>query len=109
MPPPPSQRPDALSLSPFQAIAKHAKGIKTLQLYWNLKYTDAGIQALASSLAGLVDLNLSGCKQITDKSLEAVGQGCKSLERLDITRVSALFFLYVWILVLIIFSLSPLS
>jgi len=74
-----------VSNASLQSIAASAKGVKEVEVYWNLKVGDDGLKAL-TALGDLVLLNLSGCKAITDKGLRCVGEAFKSLESLDITR-----------------------
>ena len=61
-----------VSNASLQSIAASAKGVKEVEVYWNLKVGDDGLKAL-TALGDLVLLNLSGCKAITDRASGALG------------------------------------
>ncbi|CAB3360728.1 Hypothetical predicted protein [Cloeon dipterum] len=67
-------------------IVQYLKSIEALSLGLCYKITDAGVAQLSSNnaptLTNLKYLNLSGCKMITDLSLEHL-ERCKGLQRLD--------------------------
>lgn len=60
--------------------------LRSLSLYWNLNVTDASLFLLAANCSSLVQLNLSGCKLVTDDGLRSVVSSCPNLTDLDLTR-----------------------
>jgi hypothetical protein len=65
---------------------QYLKSLDVLSLSSCYKITDAGVAQLSSNtaptLSNLRSLNLSGCKMVTDLSLEHLDR-CKGLKRLD--------------------------
>ncbi|XP_056171658.1 F-box protein At3g58530 isoform X2 [Syzygium oleosum] len=64
------------------AVTSCCPNLKVLSIYWNVRVTDIGIKHLVESCRHLVDLNLSGCKQILSK--------CSSLQSLNLYALSSL-------------------
>merc|ERR1719174_1304750 len=52
--------------------------------------TDPSIIALANACKSLVTLDLQCCYQLTDPSILAIAENCKSLEKLDVGACSKL-------------------
>ncbi|KAL4558158.1 hypothetical protein LXL04_036356 [Taraxacum kok-saghyz] len=70
----------------IEAITAATSSLKIFSIYWNVRVTDVGISHLVKNCKHIVELNLSGCKGISDKSLQMVGDNYECLELLDITR-----------------------
>ncbi|XP_076942572.1 F-box protein At3g58530 [Bidens hawaiensis] len=70
----------------IEDITKASPSLKIFSIYWNVRVTDVGISHLVNHCKHIVDLNLSGCKGISDKSLQMVAEIYPHLESLDITR-----------------------
>ncbi|KAK9065817.1 hypothetical protein SSX86_015218 [Deinandra increscens subsp. villosa] len=70
----------------IEAITKASPSLKIFSIYWNVRVTDVGISHLVDNCKHIVDLNLSGCKGISDKSLQMISECYQHLESLDITR-----------------------
>jgi hypothetical protein len=48
------------------------------------RVSDEGLQALASRLTSLTDLNLAGCTQVSDNGLRALAAGLTALTNLNL-------------------------
>ncbi|XP_076918188.1 F-box protein At3g58530-like isoform X1 [Bidens hawaiensis] len=99
----------------IEDITKASPSLKIFSIYWNVRYfnfhlisfiflyiciylvilsdnifffrvTDVGISHLVNNCKHIVDLYLSGCKGISDKSLQMISESYPHLESLDITR-----------------------
>ncbi|XP_042754239.1 F-box protein At3g58530 isoform X1 [Lactuca sativa] len=70
----------------IEAITAVTPSLKIFSIYWNVRVTDVGISHLVKNCKHILELNLSGCKGISDKSLQMVGDNYQHLELLDITR-----------------------
>ncbi|XP_071737504.1 F-box protein At3g58530 [Rutidosis leptorrhynchoides] len=70
----------------IEAITGVSPSLKIFSIYWNVRVTDVSISHLVKNCKHIVDLNLSGCKGISDKSLQMVSENYQHLESLDITR-----------------------
>mmetsp|Transcript_26481 Transcript_26481/g.50012 ORF Transcript_26481/g.50012 Transcript_26481/m.50012 type:complete len:343 (-) Transcript_26481:492-1520(-) len=70
------------------ALVKGEAGahLQFLSLYWNLRVTDAILEAIGERCSQLTDLNLSGCKQISDVGMCSLAKGKPDLLRLNVTR-----------------------
>lgn len=66
-------------------VCKSCTDIEQIQLYWNMRITDASLKAIGSLHKTLRYLNLSGCQNITDRGLESLGW-CQLIE-LNLTRM----------------------
>ncbi|XP_020272793.1 F-box protein At3g58530 [Asparagus officinalis] len=51
------------------AITSVCPEFRTFSIYWNVRITDLSIKHLVKNCKHITDLNLSGCKNITDQSL----------------------------------------
>ncbi|XP_050379589.1 LOW QUALITY PROTEIN: F-box protein At3g58530 [Argentina anserina] len=60
--------------------------LKNFSIYWNVRVTDIGITHLVKNCKYIIDLNISGCKNLSDKSLQLVAQTYPDLESLNLTR-----------------------
>ncbi|GAB2295450.1 hypothetical protein Dimus_029617 [Dionaea muscipula] len=70
----------------LEAITYISPSLKVFSIYWNVRITDIGIQHLVKNCKHVVDLNLSGCKNITDHSMQLIADCYQDLESLNITR-----------------------
>ncbi|KAJ9184646.1 hypothetical protein P3X46_004350 [Hevea brasiliensis] len=70
----------------IEAITSACPKLKVFSIYWNVRVTDVGINHLVENGKHVVDLNLSGCKNISDKSLQLVADNYQDLESLNLTR-----------------------
>jgi F-box/leucine-rich repeat protein 2/20 len=70
----------------IEAITSICPKLKVFSIYWNVRVTDAGIRNLVKNCRHITDLNLSGCKSLTDKSMQLVAESYPDLESLNITR-----------------------
>ncbi|KAL8225276.1 hypothetical protein R6Q57_017833 [Mikania cordata] len=70
----------------IEAISKASPSLKIFSIYWNVRVTDVGISHVVNNCKHIVDLNLSGCKGISNKSLKMISERYQHLESLDITR-----------------------
>ncbi|KAI3760546.1 hypothetical protein L1987_50942 [Smallanthus sonchifolius] len=70
----------------IEAVTKASPSLKIFSIYWNVRVTDVGISHLVNNCKHIVDLNLSGCKGMSDKSLKMISESYQHLESLDITR-----------------------
>ncbi|KAJ6382334.1 hypothetical protein OIU77_030898 [Salix suchowensis] len=52
----------------------------------SFRVTDIGIKHLVENCKHIVDLNLSGCKTISDKALQIIAENHQDLESLNLTR-----------------------
>lgn len=69
-------------------VAQCCPNLRRFSLYWNVRVTDKGVCRIlrAQQSNALRDLNLSGCKHITDDTVQRVVSKAPKLEILDITR-----------------------
>ncbi|PWA87071.1 Regulator of chromosome condensation 1/beta-lactamase-inhibitor protein II [Artemisia annua] len=70
----------------IEAITAASPSLRKISIYWNVRVTDVGISHPVKKCKHIVDLNLSGCKGISDKGLQMVADNYQHLESLDITR-----------------------
>lgn len=72
-------------------LASRCQGLRVLSLYWNVKVTDHGLCRLFRAQQGsdLRDVNLSGCKYLTDKTIQRLVERAPLLDVLDLTRCPA--------------------
>ncbi|XP_062112270.1 F-box protein At3g58530 [Humulus lupulus] len=70
----------------IEVITSACPKLKVFSIYWNVRATDGGIRSLVKNCKHVVDLNLSGCKNISDKSLQLVAEHYPELEFLNLTR-----------------------
>ncbi|CAK0834881.1 unnamed protein product [Prorocentrum cordatum] len=70
------------------AIAQRCPRLRSLSLYSNCKVTDRGLMLAlrAQQGTGLRDLVLSGCKQVSDETVQRVVSKAPDLETIDLTR-----------------------
>lgn len=55
-------------------------------MYWNLQVTDVSLQPMGLRCAKLVDLNVSGCKRLTDVGMRHLAAGVPRFTHLNLTR-----------------------
>lgn len=60
--------------------------LEQLSVYWNLQVTDVSLQPMGLRCAKLVDLNVSGCKRLTDVGMRHLAAGVPRFTRLNLTR-----------------------
>lgn len=65
------------------AVAKNCVALEALNLGHCSQITDAGVSAIASC-SGLTTLILEECSKITDNAIQALSDGCTSLEHFNI-------------------------
>ncbi|OMO68838.1 Leucine-rich repeat, cysteine-containing subtype [Corchorus olitorius] len=70
----------------IEAITSCCPKLKVFSIYWNVRATDIAIKHLVKNCKYIVDLNLSGCKNLSDKSLQLVADNYPELESLNLTR-----------------------
>lgn len=70
----------------IETITSACPNLKVFSIYWNIRATDIGIGHLVRNCKHVVDLNLSGCKNISDKDLQLVAEHYPELESLNLTR-----------------------
>ncbi|XP_022745484.1 F-box protein At3g58530-like isoform X1 [Durio zibethinus] len=70
----------------IEAITSCCPKLKVFSIYWNVRATDIGVKHLVKNCKYIVDLNLSGCKNLSDKSLQLVADNYQELESLNLTR-----------------------
>lgn len=68
------------------AITSASPKLKSFSIYWNVRFTDVGTNYLVKNCKLITDLNLSGCKNITDQSLWLISQNFVELVELNLTR-----------------------
>jgi F-box and leucine-rich repeat protein 2/20 len=68
-------------------ISDQCPDLRRIELYWNCRISDFGIKRLALACKKLSNINLSGCKYLTDKSIIPLIETCTSLEVLNLTRI----------------------
>jgi len=70
------------------AVAQRCPALRSLSLYWNVRVTDTGLGRVLRAQRGkeLRSLSFSGCKNVSDETIQrVVGRG-ENLEVLDLTR-----------------------
>ncbi|MCO5567312.1 hypothetical protein L7F22_021002 [Adiantum nelumboides] len=87
--------PTAHEIGESSGLAKETLQVVTAvtmfnQLIENPRITDAGVMAILENCEGLISLNLSGCKRVTDKSLEMMSARSTCLTELNLTRCLSL-------------------
>ena len=50
--------------------------------------SDFGVKRLAAGCPKLTNVNLSGCKMLTDRSIIVLVETCRNIEILNLTRVT---------------------
>ncbi|XVE96168.1 hypothetical protein REPUB_Repub02eG0198400 [Reevesia pubescens] len=70
----------------IETITSYCPKLKVFSIYWNVRATDIGVKHLVKNCKYIVDLNLSGCKNLSDKSLQLVADNYQELESLNLTR-----------------------
>lgn len=70
------------------AVAQRCQSLESLSLYWNVKATDKGFGKILRAQKGqsLHTLNFSGCKNLTDETIQRLAGRGQNLEVLDLTR-----------------------
>eukprot|EP00927_Polykrikos_kofoidii_P061042 TRINITY_DN55930_c0_g1_i1.p1 TRINITY_DN55930_c0_g1~~TRINITY_DN55930_c0_g1_i1.p1 ORF type:complete len:341 (+),score=52.59 TRINITY_DN55930_c0_g1_i1:154-1176(+) len=70
------------------ALAQRCKALTSISLYWNVRVTDKGFGRLLKSQQGdtLIDLSFSGCKNLSDETVQRIVSRGSNLEILDLTR-----------------------
>ncbi|ONK65578.1 uncharacterized protein A4U43_C07F38530 [Asparagus officinalis] len=66
------------------AITSVCPEFRTFSIYWNVRITDLSIKHLVKNCKHITDLNLSGCKNLTDHGLSCIAR-CKNLVSLNLT------------------------
>ncbi|XP_056684509.1 F-box protein At3g58530 isoform X2 [Spinacia oleracea] len=69
-----------------EAITYVCSSLRVFSIYWNVRVTDVGTQHLVKNCIHVIDVNFSGCKNISDKSMQLVADAYEELESLNITR-----------------------
>jgi len=68
-------------------LAQRCQKLRSFSLYWNVKVTDKGVcQILRAQTGQLSALNFSGCKHLSDESVQRLVSRAQQLEILDLTR-----------------------
>ncbi|RZC65105.1 hypothetical protein C5167_008794 [Papaver somniferum] len=96
----------------IEVVTSACPKLKALSIYWNIRYslclpvlmTDLSIQQLVKNCSCIVDLNLSGCKNITDKSMHLIADHYNELEELNLTRQESISFDFIHDVCLMLFS-----
>ncbi|XP_058111502.1 F-box protein At3g58530 isoform X3 [Magnolia sinica] len=70
----------------IEAITSASPKLKNFSIYWNVRVTDLSMKHLVKNCKEIIDLNLSGCKNITDQSLHLIDDNYQELEVLNLTR-----------------------
>ncbi|XP_028948756.1 F-box protein At3g58530-like isoform X6 [Malus domestica] len=70
----------------IEAITSACPSLKEFLSYWNVRVTDIGLAHLVKNCKHIVDLNVSGCKNLSDKSLQLIAQNYPELQLLNLTR-----------------------
>eukprot|EP00439_Symbiodinium_sp_Y106_P086649 s128_g34.t3 len=70
------------------AVAQRCRSLRSFSIYWNVKATDEGIGKVlrAQPCGNLQELCFSGCKLLTDATVQRVVGRATNLQRLDLTR-----------------------
>jgi len=70
------------------AVAQRCQWLHSLSLYWNTRATDKGFGVLMREQKGkdLKNVNFSGCKQLSDKTMQRLVSLALDVEVLDLTR-----------------------
>lgn len=70
------------------AVAQRCTQLRCFSLYWNVKVTDKGLCKLlrAQKKGSLQSLSFSGCKYLTDETVQRITSHAAELEVLDLTR-----------------------
>lgn len=70
------------------AISQRCTQLRCFSLYWNVRVTDRGLCRLlrAQKKGNLQSLSLSGCKYLTDETVQRIVGHAATLEILDLTR-----------------------
>ncbi|KAK3030789.1 hypothetical protein RJ639_037170, partial [Escallonia herrerae] len=69
----------------IETITMACPALKVFSIYWNIRVTDIGVAHLVKDCKHIVDLNMSGCKNISDKSLQLVADNYQELECIKLT------------------------
>uniref|UniRef100_A0A7N0V0C4 F-box/LRR-repeat protein 15-like leucin rich repeat domain-containing protein n=2 Tax=Kalanchoe fedtschenkoi TaxID=63787 RepID=A0A7N0V0C4_KALFE len=70
----------------IEVISSACPNLKVFSIYWNVRVTDKGIIHLVQNSRHIIDLNLSGCKGISDESMRWISEKYAHLESLNLTR-----------------------
>jgi len=70
------------------SVAKRCKNLRSFSSYWNVKVTDVGLCRVLRAQKGntLQFLSFSGCKRLSDETVQRVATSAMQLEVLDLTR-----------------------
>lgn len=70
------------------ALAQRCSKLRSISLYWNVKVTDKGLCKLLRAQQGqeLRHLNFSGCKHLSDETVQRIVSKAPNAEHLDLTR-----------------------
>jgi len=70
------------------AVGQRCPHLRCFSLYWNVKVTDKGLCRVLKAQRGhhLKSLNFSGCKYLTDETVQRILTKAPELEELDLTR-----------------------
>ncbi|KAJ0982756.1 hypothetical protein J5N97_011011 [Dioscorea zingiberensis] len=71
-----------------EAVTSCCPNLKAFSIYWNVRITDFGIKQLIKNCRQIVDLNLSGCKNISDQSLQMIADSYQELNVLNLTSLT---------------------
>lgn len=72
----------------LQAVAQRCRQLRHLSLYWNVKGTDVGFCKILRAQRGkdLHTVNFSGCKNLSDETVQRLAPRSANIEVLDLTR-----------------------
>ncbi|KAK4489683.1 hypothetical protein RD792_000316 [Penstemon davidsonii] len=65
-------------------ITYNCPKLKVFSIYWNIRVSDVGVKNLVKNCKLVIDLNLSGCKNLSDEGLSQIAK-CKNLNSLNLT------------------------
>ncbi|KAL8467419.1 hypothetical protein ACS0TY_030892 [Phlomoides rotata] len=70
----------------IEFITYNCPKLKVFSIYWNVRVSDLGIRNLVNNCKFVIDLNLSGCKNVTDECMKLIAEIYQGLHVLNITR-----------------------
>jgi len=73
--------------SGVEAVTVACPKLKSFSIYWNVRFTDLGVEYLVKNCNGIVSLNLSGCENLTDQSLKLIAYHYTELKHLNLTKI----------------------
>ncbi|TVU32513.1 hypothetical protein EJB05_24244 [Eragrostis curvula] len=70
----------------IEAATSICPNLQGFSIYWIVGLTDSSIMHITKNCKQILDLNLSGCKNISDKGLRLIANNYQGLKKLNITR-----------------------